>query len=258
MGSCSTSLESYAFFFSSNCTKLPWILFFLRICPVYNNDNEKEGVSHVSRENKNKQDRVKSLTPDQEAANFFSKGLDKYFRLCRVRDLCDTSETQPWWDESSNRQEETNESTWKTLVTKTLFKSFIYKSRCEFEPLLGDPYSPEELGCPRRPLSFLSLCYVAMQNTGDHLFRWVRISDVIHLMRRANSSEKSLMLGKTEGRSRKGHQRMRWLDGITGYELRQTSGDGGGQGGLACCSPWGHRVGHNWATELNWTDSSNS
>ena len=36
-----------------------------------------------------------------------------------------------------------------------------------------------------------------------------------HLMQRSNSVEKILMLGKTEGRMRKGRQRMRWLDGIT-------------------------------------------
>ena len=36
-----------------------------------------------------------------------------------------------------------------------------------------------------------------------------------HLMQRADSSEKTLMLGKTEGRRRRGQQRMRWLDGIT-------------------------------------------
>jgi len=36
-----------------------------------------------------------------------------------------------------------------------------------------------------------------------------------HLMQRANSLEKTLMLGKIEGRRRKGRQRMRWLDGIT-------------------------------------------
>ena len=36
-----------------------------------------------------------------------------------------------------------------------------------------------------------------------------------HLMRRANSLEKTLMLGKTEGRRKRGQQRMRWLDGIT-------------------------------------------
>ena len=36
-----------------------------------------------------------------------------------------------------------------------------------------------------------------------------------HLMRRVDSLEKTLMLGKTEGRKRRGQQRMRWLDGIT-------------------------------------------
>ena len=36
-----------------------------------------------------------------------------------------------------------------------------------------------------------------------------------HLMKRADSLERTLMLGKTEGRRRKGRQRMRWLDGIT-------------------------------------------
>ena len=38
-----------------------------------------------------------------------------------------------------------------------------------------------------------------------------------HLMRRTDSSEKTLMLGKTEGRRRRGPQRMRWLDGITDW-----------------------------------------
>ena len=36
-----------------------------------------------------------------------------------------------------------------------------------------------------------------------------------HLIQRADSSEKTLMLGKTEGRRRRGQQRMRWFDGIT-------------------------------------------
>ena len=36
-----------------------------------------------------------------------------------------------------------------------------------------------------------------------------------HLMRKTDSFEKTLMLGKTEGRRRRGRQRMRWLDGIT-------------------------------------------
>ena len=62
-----------------------------------------------------------------------------------------------------------------------------------------------------------------------------------HLMGRADSLEKTLMLGETEGRRRRGRQRMRWLDGITdnGHEIEQTPGDSEGQGSLACCSPWG-------------------
>ena len=65
-----------------------------------------------------------------------------------------------------------------------------------------------------------------------------------HLMSRADSVEKTLMLGKIEGRRRRGQQRMRWLDGIAdsvGMSLSKTMGDSGGQGSLACCSPWGHK-----------------
>ena len=42
----------------------------------------------------------------------------------------------------------------------------------------------------------------------------LKLQDFGHLMRRADSLEKTLMLGKTEGRRRRGRQRMRWLDGI--------------------------------------------
>ena len=44
-----------------------------------------------------------------------------------------------------------------------------------------------------------------------------------HLMRRANSLEKTLMLGKTEGRRRREQQRMRWLDGITDLMVMSSS-----------------------------------
>ena len=136
-----------------------------------------------------------------------------------------------------------------------------------------------------------------------------------HLMRRADSLEKILMLGKTAGKRRRGQQSMRWLDTITdsidmnlsklrteqhgvmksvgsaknwligkipdagkdwrqeekgtvedemvgwhhqlnGHEFEQVPGVGDGQGGLVCCSPWGRRVRHYWATELNWTEGA--
>ena len=46
-----------------------------------------------------------------------------------------------------------------------------------------------------------------------------------HLMRRANSLEKTLMLRKIEGRRRRGQQRMRWLDGMSPSKLRDTVKD---------------------------------
>ena len=49
------------------------------------------------------------------------------------------------------------------------------------------------------------------------------------------------MLGKTEGRKRRGRKRMRWLDGIINsiaHVFEQALGAGDGQGRLACCSPW--------------------
>ena len=75
-----------------------------------------------------------------------------------------------------------------------------------------------------------------------------------HLMRRTDSFEKTLRLGKIEGRRRRGWQRMRWLDAIT---------DPMGVWASSKCWWWtgkpdvlqsmgSQRVGHDWPTELNW------
>ena len=50
-----------------------------------------------------------------------------------------------------------------------------------------------------------------------------------------------MMQGKTEGKRRRERQRMGWLDSISGHEFEQILGDGEGQEGLACYSPWGHK-----------------
>ena len=65
-----------------------------------------------------------------------------------------------------------------------------------------------------------------------------------HLMRRADSLEKTVMLGKIEGGRRKGtteDEMVGWHHRLDGHELEQAPGVGDGQGSLACCSPWGHK-----------------
>ena len=66
-----------------------------------------------------------------------------------------------------------------------------------------------------------------------------------HLMQRANSLEKTLMLGKIEGRRRRRRQRMRWLDGITMMDMSLSKlrelGTGKGQRSLAGYSLWDHK-----------------
>ena len=80
-----------------------------------------------------------------------------------------------------------------------------------------------------------------------------------HLTQRADSLEKTLMLGGIESRRRRGWQRMRlvgWHHQLDGHGFGWTPGVGDGQGGLVCCGSWGRKESDtterlNW-TELNW------
>ena len=75
-----------------------------------------------------------------------------------------------------------------------------------------------------------------------------------HLMRRADSFEKILMLGKIEGRRRRGWQdeMVGWHHWLNEHGFGWTPGVGDGRGGLACCGSWGRK--ESGTTEwMNWT-----
>ena len=103
---------------------------------------------------------------------------------------------------------------WTAVLEKTLESPLDFK---EIQPVHLKEISP---GCSLKGLKFQIF---------GHLMRW------------ADSLEETLMLGKIEGRQKKGQQRMRWSDGITNnwYEFEHTLGDSEGRGRLACCSPSG-------------------
>ena len=82
-----------------------------------------------------------------------------------------------------------------------------------------------------------------------------------YLKWRTDSLEKTIMLGKIEGRRRRGRQKMRWMDGwmdgwhhrLDRHEFELVPGIGDEQGSLACCSPWGHKE-SDTTERLNWTE----
>ena len=83
--------------------------------------------------------------------------------------------------------------------------------------------------------------------------KWVKPNAIWSLVS-CNILEKTLMLGKIEGRRRRGWQRTRWLDGITdsidSVEFEQALGDGEAQGSLVCHSP---QDAESWTLVSNWT-----
>ena len=84
----------------------------------------------------------------------------------------------------------------------------------------------------------------------------LKLQYFVHLMRKASSLEKTLILGKTEGGRRRGRQdkMVGWHHWLNGHESEQTLGDGEGQGSLVCCRPWSRRESD--TTEwLNWTEN---
>jgi len=77
----------------------------------------------------------------------------------------------------------------------------------------------------------------------------------VHLMRRVDSLERTLMLGGIRGRRKRGRQdeMAGWYHRLNGCEFEWTPGVGDGQGGLACCYSWGCKE-SDTTEQLNWTE----
>ena len=135
---------------------------------------------------------------------------------------------------------------WRRLSAKELmlFNCGVGEDSWESLGLQGDPTSPFKEISPGISLEGMML-NLKLQYFG-------------HLMRRADSLEKTLMLGGAGGRRRRGQQRMRWLDGIIDSmdsEFEWTPGVGDEQGGPGCCNSWGHKK-SDMTEWLNWTETA--
>ena len=86
-----------------------------------------------------------------------------------------------------------------------------------------------------------SLKEISPEHSLEGLMLKLKVQHFGHLMRRTNSLEKTLMLGKSEGRRRRWrhYEMVGWHHRLNEHEFEQAAGAGDGQGNLACCSPWG-------------------
>ena len=133
-------------------------------------------------------------------------------------------------------------------------ESWVPKNWC-FWTVVLEKTSWESLGLQRRSNQSI-LKEISPEYSLEGLMLKLKLQYFGHLMQRADSFEKTLMLGKIEDGRRRGPQRMRWLDGITNSMELSLSISGswwwaGRPGVLQSMGSW--RVGHNWVTELNWT-----
>ena len=119
-----------------------------------------------------------------------------------------------------------------------------------------------ELWCWRRLLRVPWTAWRSNQSILKEISPWCSLEGLMlklklqyfdHLMRRADSSEKTLMLEKIEGRRRRGQQRIRWLDGITNSIDMCLGRLRDGQEGLACWGSWGYKE-LDMTEGLNWTE----
>ena len=150
---------------------------------------------------------------------------------------------------SKNSSKMGSENSWLVINSSLVLKNWCFWS-VVLEKALKSPLDCKEIQ-PVHPKGNQS--WIFTERTDLKL----KLQYFGHLMRRTDSLEKTLMLGRIEGRKRRGWQRMRWLGGwhhqLDGHEFEQALGVDDGQGSLACCSPWGLKE-SDMTEWLNWTE----
>ena len=147
-----------------------------------------------------------------------------------------------------------------TLLTKVcivkamVFPVVVYRCECwtikKAECWRIDAF---ELWCWRRLLRVLwtarrsnqsILKEISPEYSLEELMLKLKLQSFAYLMWRTDSLEKTLLLGKIEGKRRRGmteDEMVGWRHWFNGHEFEQALEGGEGHGSLACCSPWGHK-----------------
>ena len=135
----------------------------------------------------------------------------------------------------------------KRILVQSSFSVKSYSVGSAFRQQIGLPVGMlhrEQKSLPRPlPDCWPSWIWWEMEWEFKAQYVWLKLQHSGHLMWRADSVEKTLLLGKIESRRRRGHQDERgWMASLTQWTwvwARPLPGDGDGQGRLMCYSPWG-------------------
>ena len=126
----------------------------------------------------------------------------------------------------------------RDIVQETGIKTISKKKKCKKARWLSE--EALQIAVKRREVKSKGEKKISSEYSLEKLMLKLKLQYFGHLMQRIVSLEKTLMLGKIEGRITE-DETVEWHHQFYGYEFQQTLGDGEGQRNLACCSPWGCR-----------------
>ena len=139
-------------------------------------------------------------------------------------------------------------------------ESWMLKNWC-FSTVVLEKTLESPLDCKEIKLSLSILKEIRPEYSLEGLMLKLKLQYFGHFMQKTDTLNKTQMLGKLEGGRRRGQQRMKWLDGITDamnvslstlWSWRRTGKP------VVLQSMGSQRVGHDWATKLNWNKFSGS